>query len=65
MDNIGNVIRQERERQGISRYKLSKDLGLSYPTVLKAETGGDTRLRTLQKICDALSIKIVLQATAN
>lgn len=65
MNKIGDVIRRERERQGISRYRLSRDLGLSYPTVLSAETGGDTRLRTLQKICEALSIKIILQATAN
>lgn len=52
-----NIVRIMQEK-GISRYKLSKESGLNYHTLINIERGGDVLLSTLKKIAVVLGVSV-------
>lgn len=54
MNNLKNVMKAKR----VTKYQLSKITGISYPTLMAIEKGGDVKLSTLAKIANALGIKV-------
>lgn len=51
-------IKEIREQKGLSKYKVSKDSGISYVRYTDLERGADPRVSTLKKIADALGVDI-------
>ncbi len=58
--SIGLNIRRLRKKKGISQDKLSKIADVTYPTIIKLESGGNDNptIKTLLKIADALDVSI-------
>lgn len=50
------LLREARERAGLSQRELAERASLSRATVADAELGGDPRLSTLQALCGALPL---------
>lgn len=62
-DEIRKTIKEERERQGLSFYRVSKWSGLNIETPKAIEDGQDVRLETLHTLCEALGIELKLVIT--
>jgi len=60
LSTIGQSIRKQRKKMGISQDKLSKLTGLSYNTIVKIESGKNPNptIKTLQKIARALDVSV-------
>ena len=61
MSAVGQRIKQERERRGISQYRLSKMSGVSQPTISAIEAVDQTRspaVDTVEKIARALGCQV-------
>lgn len=59
MFDYGKKIKQIRNKNDISAYKLAKDLKVSQPTISRIETGsGIPSLQLLEKICEYFSISM-------
>lgn len=61
MSAVGQRIKQERERQGVSQYKLAKLSGVSQPTISAIEADDQTRspaVDTVEKIARALGCQV-------
>lgn len=54
MKNIGQLIKEERNRKGLSQAKLASLLGVSRTTVAKYETGSHVPDEMLEEICNEL-----------
>ena len=57
MSAVGQRIKQERERRGVSQYRLAKLSGVSQPTISAIEADDQTRspaVDTVEKIARAL-----------
>ena len=51
-------IKEVREQKGLSKYRVSKDSGISYTRYTDLERGADVRVSTLKRIADALDVDI-------
>ena len=61
MSVVGQRIKQERERRGVSQYRLSKLSGVSQPTISAIEAADQTRspaVDTVEKIARALGCQV-------
>jgi transcriptional regulator with XRE-family HTH domain len=59
LTRIGQVLRAERERQGLTQAQASKRVrGLRQATISKIERGGDATLDTLISYATALKIEM-------
>lgn len=59
VDEFGNQVRQRREERGLTQRKLAEHLGLSYRTVLQAETHkSNPKLETVVILAKELGISI-------
>lgn len=56
--NLGKIIREERKKQGLSVYKLSKKCGVTDRAIANYEKGRIPKLEQLNKILKALCITI-------
>lgn len=58
---VATIIRKERERQGLTVYKLAELSGVHAANIHKIEDGENCpRIDTMQAICKALNIEIRL-----
>lgn len=68
-DEVVDFLRQERIRQGISRYKLAKDCGLSKTSIAYIENfENKPTLRSLLMIAECLKVdlgKLITEITAD
>lgn len=55
---INEIIKQERERQSLTRYQLGKATGMSIATITNIEEGKDFRVSNMLALFEALHIKI-------
>ena len=61
MSAVGQRIKQERERRGVSQYRLAKLSGVSQPTISAIEADDQTRspaVDTVEKIARALGCQV-------
>lgn len=58
---IGERIRERRKKLGLSQKDVAEKCGLTYQSILNAETGKSCTLATLTKICEALDLEIELK----
>ena len=58
---IGMLVRQQREKAGLSQGQLGEKIGVTQQAVSKIEWGDEIELSTLQKIFAVLGGKIVIQ----
>ena len=58
---IGRSLQREREKQGITKAKLSQDTGLSETTIRSIESGDLGQAKRLKRVLDRLGkrLKIV------
>ena len=57
MDMInGKLLKEQREKQGLTRAKLATLAGVSRPTIYKAEAGEDLLLSTVDKLAKVLGL---------
>jgi transcriptional regulator with XRE-family HTH domain len=55
------ILRQARERAGITQRELAERLGCTQPAISQAETGGASlSVATLQRFADALGCELQL-----
>lgn len=55
---LGRAFREERERRGWSRARLSELSGIPTSTLQQVEGGGNSELRTLVRLADALDLSL-------
>lgn len=55
---IEQIIKQERERQGFTRYALAKRAGIGVSTLTALEESTNDRLEIVKKILDNLGLEI-------
>lgn len=58
MEPVGQRVRQERERQGVSRKDFAKLTGIGYSTIAELERGGMKTSTQLRTIADALRVNL-------
>ena len=57
LQDYRKIIREKREKKGLSQSALAKLVGVSQPAINQVESGARTpSLALLMKICDALEI---------
>lgn len=62
-NQIGNLIRRARKRQGLSQQALGNKVGLRQETISLIETGNPaTRLETLLAVLAALDLELQIAA---
>lgn len=60
--NFAEFIKQQRERQGISRYRLARLAGLTITAITKYESGERSpSVAIAARICKALNAKYVIK----
>ena len=60
LTKLGQILRAERERQGLSQAEISQRVrGLRQATVSKIERGGDVTVDTLISYATALKVELV------
>lgn len=52
------LVKQTREKLGISKYRVVKETGISMSTLVAIENGKDVRVSTLYKIAKAMGVDI-------
>lgn len=57
-EQIINEIFERKEEIGMSRYKLSKETGISEGALKSMEENNGMTLNSFLKICDALNLKV-------
>ena len=56
---MGLLLRQLRERKGISLRTLAEKAGISFTTIHRIERGDETpRFATLEKLAEALGVSV-------
>lgn len=60
LENLGELIRGERHRRGVTLDVLEKFTGITKKTMIKIEKGGDAKLSTILKIMTALDLRLQL-----
>ena len=60
-EKVGNLIKEEREKQGIGVSELAKKVGVTRRAIQYWESGGrGISLENADKVLDALNISIVI-----
>lgn len=58
--DLGELLRKERMRQGLTVRELAKKVGISHPTVYKYESGEyEPRISHLKWIAETLNIPLI------
>lgn len=55
---IEQIIRQEREKQGLTRYALAKKAGVRVNTLTALEESTNDRLEIVKKVLDNLGLEL-------
>lgn len=55
---IQQIIRQEREKQGLTRYALAKRAGVRVNTLTALEESTNDRLEIVKKVLDNLGLEL-------
>lgn len=55
---IQQIIRQEREKQGLTRYALAKKAGVGVSTLTALEESTNDRLEIVKKVLDNLGLEL-------
>lgn len=55
---IEQIIKQEREKQGLTRYALAKKAGVRVNTLTALEESKNDRLEIVKKILDNLGLEL-------
>lgn len=55
---IEQIIKQEREKQGLTRYALAKKAGVRINTLTALEESTNDRLEIVRKILDNLGLEL-------
>ena len=55
---IEQIIKQEREKQGLTRYALAKKAGVRINTLTALEESTNDRLEIVRKILDSLGLEL-------
>jgi transcriptional regulator with XRE-family HTH domain len=55
---IEQIIKQEREKQGLTRYALAKKAGVRVNTLTALEESTNDRLEIVRKILDNLGLEL-------
>ena len=58
MDEFGALIRERRQKQGWGVRKLAERAGMSHPSVLRLENGGNASLENIVRIVDGLGCRL-------
>lgn len=59
VDDFGDVLRQERENRGFTQKQLAEHMGISYRTILQAETHkSNPRFETVSMLARELNISL-------
>jgi probable addiction module antidote protein len=59
MESIGKEIKEMIKRKGISRYRVSKDLGVAQESLLRSlKEDANPRWKTVKKVLDYLGYEI-------
>lgn len=61
MESIGKEIKEIIRKKGISRYRVSKDLGIAQESLLRSlKNGANPRWETVKKVLEYLGYEIRL-----
>ena len=61
MESIGKEIKEIIRKKGISRYRVSKDLGIAQESLLRSlKDGANPRWETVKKVLEYLGYEIRL-----
>ena len=61
MESIGKEIEMIMRKKGLSRYRVSKDLGIAQESLLRSlKEGANPRWETIRKVLDYLGYEIRL-----
>jgi probable addiction module antidote protein len=61
MESIGKEIKEIIRKKGISRYRVSKDLGIAQESLLRSlKDGANPRWKTVKKVLEYLGYEIRL-----
>ena len=55
---IEHIIKQEREKQGLTRYALAKKAGVRVNTLTALEESTNDRLEIVKKVLDNLGLEL-------
>ena len=55
---IEKIIKQEREKQGLTRYALAKKAGVRVNTLTALEESTNDRLEIIKKVLDNLGLEL-------
>ena len=55
---IEKIIKQEREKQGLTRYALAKKAGIRVNTLTALEESTNDRLEIVKKVLDNLGLEL-------
>jgi y4mF family transcriptional regulator len=58
LKQIGQTIKEARNRLGLSQVELAQLAGVSYRPIYQIEDGKSIRLATLLQLCDALGLDL-------
>jgi len=56
---IDERVRREIERRGVTGYRISKEVGVSEPTICRFMHGASMRTDTFDLVCDYLDLQLV------
>jgi plasmid maintenance system antidote protein VapI len=56
--DLESLIREEIDRQGLTQYRIAKDLGIAQTGVLKFLAGGGLRVDTAVRLLDYLGMEL-------
>lgn len=59
LQDVQSILRQERERKGISMRKLGVKSGTNYQTVSNSEKR-DITISTMMALCEALGLRVYI-----
>lgn len=62
VQDVVEVVKEERRRKGWTQYRLAKESGISREMIAKLELGAHMpRIDTLLKLCRALSLDVMIR----
>lgn len=56
----GSLLKDARDRKGLTQQELARAAGISVPTIVRAERGGEVWPGTGRHLCDFLEIDLAL-----
>ena len=62
MESIGKEVNEIIRKRGISRYRVSKDIGIAQESLLRSlKDDANPRWKTIKKVLDYLGYEIILR----